>query len=198
VNIRLLLNAEPFGFGPTAAIAAFLPHLRASFRRLAYAGVGHTLDLQRQLPYDSIHDLTGEPPEVWRSILRDYDAFLTALDYDAASLAVDEGLKVAFYDPLVWYHPKIPDVAKRCFYLVQDFFGVEERLKSDGHLFGNVTIVPPIVADHPTDRHPEITLANLGASKILFGQSNSAQPTRWRSLTRSEPRCPPARPCNSP
>lgn len=35
---RLLLNAEPFGFGPTAAIASFFPLLRPHFENIGYIG----------------------------------------------------------------------------------------------------------------------------------------------------------------
>ena len=35
---RLLLNAEPFGFGPTAAIADCFPHLREHFGKVGYGG----------------------------------------------------------------------------------------------------------------------------------------------------------------
>lgn len=162
MSVRLLLNAEPFGFGPTAAIAAFFPFLRPFCDRLTYAGIRHTLDLQRGLPYDLISDLTDQPPAAWRSVLRDHDALLTALDYDVARLAIDEGLKVAFYDPLLWYHPRIPDVAARCLYLAQDFFGVAERLEANRHLLVKAHIVPPIVGCDHIQRCSEITLVNLG------------------------------------
>ena len=61
--LRLLLNAEPFGFGPTAAIAGFFPHLRGNFATIGYMGKKHTLDLQKGLPYDAIHDVTGTPKD---------------------------------------------------------------------------------------------------------------------------------------
>jgi len=89
--------------------------------------VGHTLDLQRGLPYDSVHDLTAKPLDEWRAVLSGYDAVLTALDNEVAILAVDAGLRVAIYDPLAWYFAEIPAVAKRTLYLAQDFFGVAER-----------------------------------------------------------------------
>src|SRR5690242_5854427 len=49
---RVLVTAEPFGFGPSAAAAHFFPYLRPLVQHLAYAGSGHTLDIQRQLGYD--------------------------------------------------------------------------------------------------------------------------------------------------
>jgi hypothetical protein len=55
---RLLLNAEAFGFGPTAAIADCFPFLKERFSTIGFIGSGHTLDLQRPLAYDAIHDVS--------------------------------------------------------------------------------------------------------------------------------------------
>jgi len=125
---RLLLNAEPFGFGPTAAIADCFPHLREHFGKVGYVGVGFTLDLQRPLPYDSLHDVTGVPAELSDAVLADifsqYDIFLTALDFCMAEKARAAGLTVVIYDPLTWYWKTIPQVVKDAdLYIAQDFFG---------------------------------------------------------------------------
>ena len=58
IKYKLLLNAEPFGFGPTAAIASFFSYLRKDFKFLGYLGKGHTLDLQMTLAYDAIYDVS--------------------------------------------------------------------------------------------------------------------------------------------
>ena len=149
---RLLLNAEPFGFGPTAAIASFFPHLRDKFDTIGYVGKHHTLDLQRDLPYDMIHDVSDMPKNarwaVLAPIFADYDVFVTAMDYKMAEYAQEAGLKVVYYDALTWYWPEISrSVQDSDLYLGQNFFGVEERLKA---VFGerkNVHAVPAIVPD---------------------------------------------------
>ncbi len=94
--MRLLLNAEPFGFGPTAAIAAVMPYLKPHCSHIGYAGSSHTLDLQRNLPYNAFHTIDDIPWE-------DYDTFLTALDVDMAVKAHQHNLYTAIYDPLTWY-----------------------------------------------------------------------------------------------
>ena len=38
-------------------MCAIFPHLRRRVTHLAYAGVGHTLDIQRPLNYDAVYDL---------------------------------------------------------------------------------------------------------------------------------------------
>ncbi len=173
---RLLLNAEPFGFGPTAAIADCFPHLREHFGKVGYVGVGFTLDLQRPLPYDSLHDVTGVPAELSDAVLADifsqYDIFLTALDFCMAEKARAAGLTVVIYDPLTWYWKTIPQVVKDAdLYIAQDFFGVRERLQQESHLFNaeRVRVVPPIIGDvaHASGVRDTVLL-NLGGLNNPF------------------------------
>ncbi len=173
---RLLLNAEPFGFGPTAAIADCFPFLREHFSKVGYVGVGFTLDLQRPLPYDSLHDVTGVSQELLDAVLADifsqYDVFLTALDFGMAEKAKAAGLTVIIYDPLTWYWKTIPPVVKDAdLYIAQDFFGVRERLEQEAHLFNaeRVRVVPPIIGDvahAPGER--DTVLLNLGGLNNPF------------------------------
>lgn len=173
---RLLLNAEPFGFGPTAAIADCFPFLREHFDKVGYVGVGFTLDLQRPLPYDSLHDVTGVSQELLDAVLADifsqYDVFLTALDFGMAEKAKAAGLTVIIYDPLTWYWKTIPPVVKDVdLYIAQDFFGVRERLQSEAHLFNaeRVRVVPPIIGDvaHASGVRDTVLL-NLGGLNNPF------------------------------
>src|SRR4051812_3790761 len=108
-NYRLLLNAEPFGFGPAAAIATIAPLLHAHGMALDYIGEQHTLDLQKGLPYQNIYDITGlntlQKSELLESLASQYDYFLTAMDLVMAGLTEQIGLKTIIYDALTWYWP---------------------------------------------------------------------------------------------
>lgn len=172
---RLLLNAEPFGFGPSAAIASFFPHLRAHFDIIGYVGKRHTLDLQRKLPYDQIHDISAMGKEERASILApifaQYDVFLSAMDYKMVAMAQVAGLKVFYYDALAWFWPEIPYAVQQCdFYIAQNFYGVENRLSD---LFTNKAqphVVSPIVP-HVTpieNQHRTHVLINLGGLQNPF------------------------------
>lgn len=173
---RLLLNAEPFGFGPTAAIADCFPFLRKHFGTVGYVGVGFTLDLQRPLPYDSLHDITSVSPdeldEKLAGIFAQYDLFLTALDFGMAEKAHAAGLTVCIYDPLTWYWKTIPPVVKDAdLYIAQDFYGVRERFVSEPHLFNaqTVRVVPPIIGDIAhAECARDTVLLNLGGLNNPF------------------------------
>jgi hypothetical protein len=163
-NLKLLLNAEPFGFGPTAAIATFFPYLRENFEYIGYLGKNHTLDLQKDLSYKAIHDVSTASNDEIKQILSQYDVFVTALDFETAALAKSADLKVVIYDPLTWYWKLVPEVVKESdLYLTQDFFGVKERLQKDPHLFPqNTKIVSPIVSQRRPRTSKKYTLINLG------------------------------------
>lgn len=163
-KLKLLLNAEPFGFGPTAAIATFFPYLREKFEYIGYVGKSHTLDLQKDLPYDALHDVSLLSNDEIREIISSYDIFLTALDFETAGLAKSAGLKVIIYDPLTWYWKCIPEIVHRSdLYLAQDFFGVHERLSLNPEEFPeSVLVVPPIVSEKRSRVSKKYTLINLG------------------------------------
>lgn len=175
-SARLLLNAEAFGFGPTAAIADCFPHLRGAFSKIGFAGAGHTLDLQRRLPYDALHDITSRGPaeesDRLQPVFADYDVLLTALDFNVAEQALAAGLKVCIYDPLTWYWKALHPVVGRCDrYICQDFFGVRDRLAAEPLLARSPHVVPPLV-DRPTRQIPasdrDVILLNLGGLSNPF------------------------------
>lgn len=173
---RLLLNAEPFGFGPTAAIAGFFPHLRPQFETIGYMGKKHTLDLQKGLAYDAVHDVTGVPKEArserYAEIFKGYDILLTAMDHKIAEEARKAGLKVFYYDALAWYWPEIPESVRGSdLYLAQDFFGVKERLREVFNTQAGRTAaftVPPIAPEMKGVRTGEHVLINLGGLQNPF------------------------------
>lgn len=174
---RLLLNAEAFGFGPTAAIADCFPFLKQRFGSIGFIGTGHTLDLQRPLAYNAIHDVsqlsasatdeTDAEPDVDQAlndIFAQYDVFVTALDFAMAEKALRQGLTVCIYDPLTWYWKTIPPVVNEVdLYIAQNFFGVEERLKSAEFAAATWQTVAPIVGNHADQvTGKNLVLVNLG------------------------------------
>ncbi len=150
-KIKLLLNAEPFGFGPTAAIASFFPYLRERFETIGYIGEGHTLDLQRNLLYDNIHDISQFSQETQeektQEILQQYDLVFSALDFSFAKEVIKAGKEIIFYDPLMWYWKSVPKIAKEMnVYLAQDFFGVKEKIQLNQDVLEKAEIVSPLLS----------------------------------------------------
>jgi hypothetical protein len=169
---RLLLNAEAFGFGPTAAIADCFPFLKQRLGTIGFIGTGHTLDLQRPLAYDAIHDVSqlreAELDNALNDIFAQYDVFVTALDFAMAEKALRQGLTVCIYDPLTWYWKTIPPVVNEVdLYIAQNFFGVEERLNSAEFAAATWQTVAPIVGNKADGKADEqagknLVLVNLG------------------------------------
>ncbi|MFD5894923.1 hypothetical protein [Streptomyces sp. NPDC060366] len=186
---RLLLNAQPFGFGPPAATAALARQLAPLCGELAYFGGGHTLDLQHRPPYHAVYGTTGlsdgERLAWLRRLAPRYDLFVTAMDFEEAALARRAGLDVAVYDALTWFWPEIPATAgDAALYIAQDFFGVRERIAADPALRRNSVIVPPIIPflpprqiwrpDRPGDGRRRHVLLNLGGLQNPYWEPSDA------------------------
>lgn len=130
-NGRILLQAEPFGYGPAAAISKIFQELRPAVEWIGYCGSGHTLDLQSDLKYDEIVDL--DAVEAFDRVVKGYDLILTAMDFGFAGKCIRSGVRVAVYDALAWYWPSRPAVLDDVSgYFAQDFMGVRERLDEWG------------------------------------------------------------------
>lgn len=168
VSERLLLNAEAFGFGPTAAIAECFPHLRGKFKTIGYVGAGHTLDLQKPLAYDKIHDLAVEQDV--EKIFLGYDIFVTAMDFQMAARALASGLKVIIYDALTWYWKELPAAAQDChLYLSQDFWGVRAKLGQRSNFAVVPPLIPPLTACKTKSKvDKDLVLLNLGGLSNPF------------------------------
>lgn len=161
---KLLLNAEGFGFGPTAAIADFFPHLRKHFAYMGFAGSGHCLDLQRSFDYDAINDLEKEDFE---QAVSKYDLFFTALDFERAAVAVKLGKGTIIYDSLTWYWPEIHPVAfKDVLYLAQAFHGVKEVIEKNP--FSNPVIISPITPSNVVAKERSLVMINMGGLQNPF------------------------------
>lgn len=182
---KILLNAEAFGFGPAAAMASFFPFLRKKFKHIGYIGKNHTLDLHKNLPYDSWHDISKlsikDEEKNLKKIAANYDIFFTAMDLDAAKWAKEVGLKVFIYDALAWYWPKIPKIIRQCeLYIAQDFFGVKERLKKNKDSFSASSFVVPSITPknkkNSNRKHVLITLG--GIQNPLWSMDDVAQYAR--------------------
>ncbi|WP_405797344.1 hypothetical protein [Streptomyces sp. NBC_01506] len=184
---RLLLNAQPFGFGPPAATAVLARELAPLCDELGYFGGGHTLDLQHRPPYHAVYGTTGlsdgERLAWLRRLAPRYDLFVTAMDFAEAALARRAGLNVAVYDALTWFWPEIPAVAgDAALYIAQDFFGVRERIAADPALRRNAVIVPPIIPLLPprqiwrggSDGGRQHVLLNLGGLQNPYWEPSDA------------------------
>lgn len=181
-TLKVLLNAEPFGFGPSAAITELFPYLRTKIDHLSYTGTGHTLDLQRNLPYDNIYDYGAADPNErkakFTAIAQQYDLFITACNYEAAEWAKDLGLKLVIYDPLTWYWATLPTIISQAdLYIAQNFFGVIERIENESTKFPEYAVVPAIVsAFHRNDEEKnikDIALINMGGLSNPYIQNEN-------------------------
>ncbi|MCE5293328.1 MAG: MFS transporter [Chlamydiales bacterium] len=147
---KILCWAEPFGFGPTAALSYFAPYLPGP---RDFAGTSFTSDLQntntfrRILHCDSV--LSDEGAAQFRELCSRYPMTFISCDFKAAEISVAAGCKTILYDPICWFwRGKLPDICHQVdAYICQDFFGVKERLEKEQ--IKNAYLVPPLFPKEP-------------------------------------------------
>jgi len=162
--LRVLVTAQAFGFGPTAAMAQVFDHLRPRVRYLAFAGAGHACDIHTALPYNAVHRLPDlDTGEAFGRLCAHYNAALVSCDFPAAEAAKGAGIPVGIYDPMPWYWSEWPKALQSAdLYMAQDFFGVRDRVRNAGDK--NIVIVPPMLPTfaRPTSGRSRHALLNLG------------------------------------
>lgn len=175
--MKILLNAEAFGFGPSAAISAIFDILQQHFSsdtykenntlQLDYIGQGHTLDLQSKLSYQKIYHYTNE--DHFKDIVKGYDFFISALDFEKAKFAKEVGVKTIVYDTLLWYWKDKSIVEHADFYITQDFYGVNhlvdvlnENILKKGQQLKTYIIPPLIQRKDITTKCEDFLLINFG------------------------------------
>lgn len=156
---RILLNAEAFGFGPSAAIAQLFSHIRPHVEYLGYMAEGHAVDLHQSLDYNVIRKVSMSASDAEISTLlaelfihHSFTHFFSASNFRFARLAKQVGFQVGIVDPLTWYWDVLPIEISMVvdLYLAQDFIGVRERLQREPLAFPPFTLIVPPLVDQTT------------------------------------------------
>lgn len=172
--MRILLEAEPFGFGPVAMIRRIFDELCQTHRTISFLGIRHTADLFHGVELENLHNFGDYPTnESLVSIFKTYDLVVTAMDWRIADICVDGGIPVILLDALGWYWRPIPPIVQRLsLYIVQDFVGVRERLRRELS-GGRVVITPPMVTTRSPALERDYYLLNVGglSNPYLFDQT---------------------------
>jgi UDP-N-acetylglucosamine transferase subunit ALG13 len=137
--MKILLNAEAFGFGPSAAISNIFNILKEINNDIIidYVGDGHTLNFQSKLNYQNIFKYD----ENFHNLIINYDFFITAMDFEKAKISKEYGVKTIVFDTLLWYWKN--DFKFYDYYIVQDFFFVKELIKYKK----NVYLIEPLLTN---------------------------------------------------
>lgn len=163
--MKILLNAEAFGFGPSAGASVIFDIIKNNFNDyiVDYIGQGHTLDLQSKLSYSCIYEYQSE--NQFKELVKGYDFFITALDFEKAKFAKEVGIKTIVYDTLLWYWKDKSIVQFADYYITQNFYGVKETLESMSNelIHTQTHIIPPLIQKKDLNKKCEdFLLINFG------------------------------------
>ncbi|KAH6603471.1 hypothetical protein Trco_008246 [Trichoderma cornu-damae] len=154
---NIVFNAQPFGGGPGATLAAVMPHLRSRLKSLEpvalhYVGSSLAMDFPKlsEAEWDGLHNVDlYTNPEAGKgqlvSLLRRLKPRLlvTAMDEHVAAAAQAAGVPFVVIDLLLWFWPSTP----RPWYhaelvIAAEFFGVQDRIATAR--LSNAVTVPPL------------------------------------------------------
>lgn len=162
--MKILINAEAFGFGPSAGASVIFDVIKNNFPEatIDYIGQGHTLDLQSKLAYQNIYHYTTETH--FKELVKNYDFFITALDFEKAKYAKEMGIKTIVYDTLLWYWKDKSILQYADFYITQDFYGVAKLVDNlNKKNISNNYIIPPLIQKKDiTKKCEDFVLINFG------------------------------------
>lgn len=166
--MKILLNAEAFGFGPSAGASVIFDIIKNNFSDsvVDYIGQGHTLDLQSKLSYHNIYEYVNE--NHFKELVKEYDFFITALDFEKAKFAKEMGIKTIVYDTLLWYWKDKSIVQYADYYITQDFYGVKEILEQNDFKIQSHVIPPLIQKKDLKQKCEDFLLINFGGLENPF------------------------------
>lgn len=166
--MKILLNAEAFGFGPSAGASVIFDIIKNNFSDYVvdYIGQGHTLDLQSKLSYHHIYEYVSE--NQFKELVKDYDFFITALDFEKAKFAKEVGIKTIVYDTLLWYWKDKSIVQYTDYYITQDFYGVKDILEKFDFKVQSHVIPPLIQKKDLKEKCEDFLLINFGGLENPF------------------------------
>lgn len=173
--IKIVCNAQPFGGGPGATLAAVMPHLRSRLRSLGpvalhYVGSSLAMDFEKlnKAGWDGLHniDLYTNPEAGNKDLVSLLQRLkpqlvVTSMDELVAAAAQEAGIPVVIIDLLLWFWPSIPSPWRQAeLVIAAEFYGVKERIVSEN--MNNVVTVPPLGPPPRTRGPSKDVLINFG------------------------------------
>ncbi|HBC72258.1 MAG: UDP-glucose/GDP-mannose dehydrogenase [Candidatus Amesbacteria bacterium GW2011_GWB1_47_19] len=125
---KLVLTAENFAFGPIGKLLDVVDLLKEQGHELTFAGFGTSLQLAKNYPFDTIHEIDTDNPESdskLEGIISKADMLISTMDIPSVKIAQQIGKLTTWIDCLFWFWDSIPDEV-----LNVDLY-VTERLMND-------------------------------------------------------------------
>lgn len=194
-RLKLLCDAVPFGYGPMAKLLAIVQNLNRGRVETTFLGSSTSLELAKTEVFDHIVRCDTETRE---GLTRRAEQFtpgatlLTVMNPAAAAFANERGMRVICVDSLFWMWQSVPvEAAYAALYVIQNFPGVEQRLKEYGPAVANPLVVGPIVDRRHkrrqlgTSRKILINLGGLESHLIKPGRNSNYVRTIARILSKA-------------
>lgn len=176
--MKILLNAEPFGFGPSAITEQVRSILKDNpyVKDISYIGGGLTLNKHNEKDYVRIWDYSVMTEQEIIGVCSDFDYVITAMDTQFSKKAKKSKAKVIYIDALSWYWIKEQAPVEWDYYIYQTF--IDEPLHLKNTQSSNIFEIAPILKSpgslasktsiKPQKNEKSTILVNLGGLENPF------------------------------
>jgi hydroxymethylcytosylglucuronate/cytosylglucuronate synthase len=145
---RILCDAVPFGFGPAGKLAAVLNRLTDADVETVVVGSGTSAELLDYRGGPVVPADTESPAALQslRPLFTGASLFINVMNSVSLQFAQGLGLRTVVVDSLFWMWDRIdPGMARSDRYFIQNFVGVEDRLREEKDRIRHPVLVGPIV-----------------------------------------------------
>lgn len=128
--MKILLIAEPFGFGPAGSLMACRSQIENPDYRWRYIGPSFTAHIVMQEQFEQCffmdnHDVL---PEQVHDLIAWADIILSGTEFRVAEIIKDTTKKLIIYDPLFWFWPSLPELSyQNTYFICPNFDGLQEK-----------------------------------------------------------------------
>lgn len=149
--MRILVSAECFGYGPITTVLNIVKYLK-QYKNVCLDFIGSGISLEQAKlsnyfdKYYICNTYDKNDLERCKSIIKQYDIFLSSENIEGAVFAVKNNIKKVYYaDNLMWMWDKLPEeLNKVSKFFISEIIPVQENLERIGKNIKNPLIVGPI------------------------------------------------------
>lgn len=129
--MKMLMVAEPFGFGPVGSVMSCRRQLASRPIAFRFAGPTFAQDILDEGSFERCTLFERPSHSRLDEDIAWADIVWSATEPETLVRGARAGKRVVYYDPLFWFWPKVPPVyVPGMVYLCQNFPGVTERIRT--------------------------------------------------------------------
>lgn len=169
---RLVLTAENFAFGPIGKLLYVADLLEDQGHELIFAGFGTSLQLAKNFPFKTIHEIDTDNPksnEALEVVIAQADMLISSMDIPSVIAAERLGKLTTWIDCLFWFWDSIPEeVLNVDLYIKERLMDDSANEKKYASKIKNLYSVGPIIGKIESRKRKRQVLISYGGGEAPY------------------------------